>query len=590
MTALFSSPVPPRAGSDLIAPDCRGLNFHTIDTSLRTVWPLYLDGATWAHIAPHLERLGEIAGGRLIELAELAERHPPQLHARDRFGRDEEWIEFHPAYREMERIAFEQFGMHAMTHRPGVLGWPRRHPYLAKYAFQYLFAQAEFGLLCPISVTDTCAYLIGKYAGEALRQRYLPGMLTQEPGSLKGAQFMTEKSGGSDVGGVALRAVRDGGQWRLYGDKWFCSCADADVALLLARPEGAPAGTRGLGLFLMPRRLEDGRRNAYRIVRLKDKLGTRSMASGEIVFEGAIAHAVGDLSRGLRQMLDQVNLSRLSHGVRAAGMMRRCWNEALAVVRHRVAFDRTLIHYPLMRRQLMKLLVPTEEALSMVCFTAQALDAAEGGDAAAAQVLRIATPLLKFRACRDNVPVATGAMEVRGGNGFIEDWGNARLVRDAHTGLLWEGTSNINGLDIIQRAVRKERAHEALRAALHGRLEQARGLPPAFTGRISTAVDRAAAFAEQVAERNDESLARQAATALYHAAAAALMAWEAAQLGAQGQDARRLLLAAMVLEHRLSPQDPLAAAHRPWEQAATDLLLSEASVPLARAAEVVAGM
>jgi alkylation response protein AidB-like acyl-CoA dehydrogenase len=601
MTAIPSVPVQPRAGSDLIAPDCRGLNFYGIDASLRAVVPLYLDGAVWAHIQPHLARLGEIAGGRLTDLAELCDRHPPELHPRDRYGRDEEWVEFHPAYREMERIGFEQFGIHAMTHRPGVLDWPKPFPRLAKYAFQYVFAQAEFGLLCPISVTDTSAYLVAKYASAALQQRYLPGMLSQAPDSLKSAQFMTEKAGGSDVGGVSLRAVQEGDHWRLYGDKWFCSCADADVALLLARPEGAPAGTRGLGLFLMPKTLDDGSRNAYRIVRLKDKLGTRSMASGEIVFNGAIAYTVGDIGRGLKQMLDQVNLSRLSHGVRAAGMMRRCWNESLAVVRHRVAFDRTLIQHPLMRRQLMKLLVPTEEALSMVCFTAETMEAAEAGDAAAAQLLRILTPLLKFRACRDNVQVATGAMEVRGGNGFIEDWGNAKLVRDAHTGLLWEGTSNINGLDVVQRAVRKERAHEALQTALHQRLAQAQsrspGVPESFVRRLAATVDRAVAFAGHVAERNDEPLARQASTALYHAASAVLMTWEAAQLGArppteglpqEGGDARRLLLAAMLLAHRLTPQDPLGVPDRPWEPTATDLLLHDAPVPLARAAALVA--
>ena len=589
MTSIPQASAAPRAGSDLLAPDCRGLNFFELDASLSTVLPLYLDGAVWAHIQPHLHRLGALAGGRLGELAEACDRHPPVLHARDRFGRDREWIEFHPAYREMERIGFGEFGIHAMSHRAGVLGWPRPYPRLAKYAFQYIFVQAEFGLMCPISVTDTSAHLITRYGDDALRERFLPGMLSQDPDCLKGAQFMTEKAGGSDVGSAALRAVREGGAWRLYGDKWFCSCADADVCLLLARPEGAPAGTRGLGLFAMPKHLEDGSRNAYRIVRLKDKLGTRSMASGEIVFEGALAYAVGDVTRGLKQMLDQVNLSRLSHGVRAAGMMRRCWNESMRVARGRVAFDRLVVQHPLMRRQLMKLLVPTEQALSLVCFAAQAMQASDGGDSAAALVARIATPLLKFRACRDNVRVATGAMEARGGNGFIEDWDNARLVRDAQTGLLWEGTSNINGLDVIQRAVGKEKAHEALQAALLARLAEAAALPPVLRGRLERALARAVGFAAAVADRGDEPLARQAASGLYHATSAALMAWEAERLGTGGGDARRLLLARMVLEHRLTPQDPLAAPERRWEEAATDLLLGDAPVPLARAAEVAAG-
>ena len=219
-------------------------------------------------------------------------------------------------------------------------------------------------------------------------------------------------------------------------------------------------------------------------MRLKDKLGTRSMASGEIRLEGAVAYPVGRLDQGLKQMMDQVNLSRLSHGVRAAAMMRRCVNEALTVARHRVAFGKPIIEHPLLRRQLMKLIVPAEQALSMAMAAAAVMGEADAGSAEAAEVLRILTPLVKFRACRDNVTVATGAMEVRGGNGYIEEWVNARLVRDAQIGLLWEGTSNINALDVIGRAVGKSQAHKALEALLRGRLKETAGLPAAFTGRL----------------------------------------------------------------------------------------------------------
>ena len=174
--------------------------------------------------------------------------------------------------------------------------------------------------------------------------------------------------------------MRDGDVWRLHGEKWFCSHADADVALLLARPEGAPRGTAGLALFAMPRHLEDGERNAYRIVRLKDKLGTRSMASGEILLDGARAWLVGDEQRGFRQMMEQVNLSRLSHGVRAAAMMRRCYNEARAAAAGRVAFGRRLDQMPMVRRQLVEILLPAEQALSLSLFAAAAMDARPAAD------------------------------------------------------------------------------------------------------------------------------------------------------------------------------------------------------------------
>jgi acyl-CoA dehydrogenase len=579
------------SGSDWIAPDCRGLNFFQIDRSLQGLLDLYMPEDLRAHMVPHFRRLGEIAGGRLDELARLADRHVPVLHPRDHFGRDEDWLEFHPAYREMERIGFEEFGIHCMSRKPGVLGWPEKVPAIAKYVFQYLFAQSEFGLLCPISATETSAVLIERYGDADVRARFLPGMESQDPRHiLKGAQFMTEKSGGSDVGRLELVARHERGEWRLYGEKWFCSCADGDVALLLARPEGAPAGSRGLGLFALPRRLDDGRRNAYRIVRLKDKLGTRSMASGEIVFEGAVAYALGDVgagpNRGLKQMMDQVNLSRLSHGVRAAGMMRRCLNESMTVAAGRIAFGGHLIEKPLLRRQLMKILVPTEQVLSVFLFTAEQLERGDAGDERAAMLARLLTPLLKFRSCRDNITVATGAMEVRGGNGFIEDWVNSRLVRDAHTGVLWEGTSNINALDVVTRAVAKVGAHKHLAEALLRVVESTPDIPGALREALSHATERTVALAEQVARIGNEAMARQVSSALYHLTSAVLMAAEGARLGRRGGDARRLVLARMVMDHRLRPRDPLAISD--GDDAAAAALLQDQPIAL-ETAQTLAG-
>jgi acyl-CoA dehydrogenase len=453
-------------------------------------------------------------------------------------------------------------------------------PAVAKYALQYLFVQAEFGLMCPISVTDTSIHLIRKFADRELQDYLLPKMLSGDVATMwKGTQFMTERAGGSDVGAIETIARFEDGQWRLYGDKWFCSHADADVALMLARPEGAASGTKGLALFALPRRLKNGRRNAYRIVRLKDKLGTRSMASGEILLEGAVAYLVGDIHAGLKQMMEQVNLSRLSHGVRAAAMMRRCLNEAMACARGRKAFGHTIIDYPLLRRQLLKITLPAEQALSVFLFAANAMDRANAGDKDAADILRILTPLLKFRACRDNIAVATAAMEVRGGNGYIEEWVNARLVRDAHIGVLWEGTSNINALDIITRAVGKSGAHRALGAALGKLLDGAGAIPKNFRDRLRATLDRALAFAERVAtEPALEANARRAASSLYHITSAVLMAWEASQANV---DARRALVSRLILEHRLSVQDPLAPAAFDWEGDAAELIFAEHGLSLA---------
>jgi len=555
-----------------VAPDSRGADFWALDPSLCHLLPLYLSEELFRHLEPTLRGLGALAGGRLDELASIADRNPPILHARDRFGRDRDWIEYHASYREMEALAFGELGLHAMVHRGGVLGWPEPLPAVAKYAYQYLFTQAEFGLMCPVSVTDTSIHLIRRFASDELKAHLLPRMTSQDLATMwKGTQFMTERAGGSDVGAIETRAVRDGDIWRLYGEKWFCSHADADVALLLARPEGATRGTAGLALFAMPRHLDDGARNDYRIVRLKDKLGTRSMASGEILLDGARAWLVGDEHRGFRQMMEQVNLSRLSHGVRAAAMMRRCFNEARAAAAGRIAFGRRLDQMPMVRGQLVEILLATEEALSLSLFAAAAMDAAS--DEAAA-TLRILTPLLKLRACRDNVRAATAAMEIRGGNGYIEEWVNARLVRDAHIGVLWEGTSNIVALDVVTRAVAKENAHHALQRSLHHMLDQADAAPAELRDAARTALDRAALVVTRAgAEGASETRARRVASALYHAAAAALFCWEGARLGGDA-GSRRFVLADLVLRRRLAPRDPLADEPDtvPLEEAAAALL------------------
>lgn len=579
MPTAINPDTPP--AHELVAPDCRGLNFYQIDTSFRDLLKIRLHDAEMGFLDQHLNRLGEIAGGRLDELAMTADKHPPILRSRDRFGRDEDWIEYHPAYREMEQIAYEEFGIHAMSRTEGVLGWPERHRPLSKYAFQYLFVQSEFGLMCPVSLTDSSCYLIEKYADAEIKQRFLPGMTSTRISSLlKGSQFMTERTGGSDVGTNRLQAIHDGTHWRLHGDKWFCSATDADVALVLARPADAGPGTSGLALFAVPRRLDDGTRNHYRIPRLKGKLGTRSMPSGEIIFEGAVAYLIGDAHRGLKQMLDQVNLSRLSHGVRAAAMMRRCWNEAWVVVHHRSAFGKKLIELPLQRRQLLKLLLPTEQALSCFTYAANVMHEADCGDPLAILKLRLLTPLLKLRACRDNIRVATGAMEIRGGNGYIEDFVNERLVRDAHLGVIWEGTSNINALDAIERAAGKDGCHLALTEALLTDLSSCRQICPNLRIRLHKSLQAACAFVDRTASDKElEMDCRQAATDFYNCMTAVLMAIEAEQLDQRGLDARRLLLSHQVLTHRVEKAGHLSNK----DNAIIEILLNPEPVSLAQA-------
>jgi len=544
-------------------PDRHGANFYDTDPELQSLLRLYLPEALFRHLEPHFRRMGGLAGGRLDELAMTADRNPPVLEHRSRSGEDRQRIIKHPAYEEMERIAYGEFGLQAMSHRDDMLGWQGRMPPIVKYALTYLFVQAEFGLCCPLSMTDSLTRTLRKFGTPELVEKYLPQLLSLDwDTQAQGAMFMTEQAAGSDISNTqTLARANADGSWSLVGDKWFCSNPDAEFAMVLARVEGDPAGMKGISLFLLPRVLDDGSANAFHIIRLKEKLGTRSMASGEIRMSGARAYLVGERGRGFVQMADMVNNSRLSNGVRSAGMMRRAVAEAEYVAHERMAFRQRLEDMPLMQRQLDKLRVPAEQARTMVFQTASALMRSDAGDRQAYALLRILTPMIKFRACRDARKVTGDAMEVRGGCGYIEEWSDPRLVRDAHLGSIWEGTSNIVALDVM-RAIQREGSLPVLREHLQGLLADT-GLKPAYHRALRDALERACAFARQVAERRDDALARQAASVLYHCTTAIAMAWESSRTSST----ERLRLSQLVLIHRILPRDPMepqAAVPAEW--------------------------
>jgi alkylation response protein AidB-like acyl-CoA dehydrogenase len=535
-------------------PDSFGQNLFEADPFGRAMLQAYLPRDLFEHLLPHFTELGQLAGGTLDALAREADQNPPVLSVRNRKGEDESSVRKHPSYVELERMAYSKYGLAAMSHRPGVLGWKETMPPVAKYALTYLFVQAEFGLCCPVSMTDSLARTLRRYGDPQLVEQVLPQVTSLDFDELRqGAMFMTEQAAGSDVSATATQAVEEpDGRWRLYGDKWFCSNPDAGFAMVLARSEDAQ-GLAGVSLFLLPRDLPDGSHNHYRVLRLKDKLGTRSMASGEIRLEGAYAWLVGERGRGFQQMADMVNNSRLSNGMRAAGLMRRALAEALYVARNRRAFGKRLIDMPLMQRQLAKMLVSAEQARSVMFQTAVALAQADKGDAQARTLARIMTPLIKFRACRDARKVTGDAMEVRGGCGYIEEWVEPRLMRDAHLGSIWEGTSNIVALDVM-RAIRKNQCLPALRALVERLLAEGEACPRALRDLQRDSLEKVWTLAVTAAAEDNSPLTRQAASALYNTLSLAAMRWEARQPGL----AARNQIADLVLLHKLAPSDPCA--------------------------------
>ncbi|MFM0649647.1 acyl-CoA dehydrogenase family protein [Paraburkholderia bryophila] len=582
MSDITAQPAP---GASHI-PDSRGINFFTSDPDFAGLLKLHLGEALYRELDSQLVELGQRASGELDIWALSADKNTPQLRHRTRRGEALQSIDKHPDYIALERVAYAELGLASLSHatREG----QKTPPPLVKYALTFLFVQAEFGLCCPVSMTDSLTRTLRKFGAPELVARFLPRLASRDFDSLfQGAMFMTEQAAGSDVARIATRATLEtdaqGAQtWHLHGDKWFCSNADADLAMVLARPDTAPAGINGLALFLLPKTLPDGSRNAYRIVRLKDKLGSRSMASGEIVLEGATAYLIGEVGRGFHQMADMINMSRLSNGVRAAGLMRRAVTEALHIARHREAFGRKLIDMPLMQRQLLKMMLPAEQARSMFMQIALLLDQADAGDHQAAKCVRILTPLIKFRACRDARRVTGDAMEVRGGTGYIEEWSDARLVRDAHLGSIWEGTSNIVALDIA-RAAKRDGALEPLRAYLLDRLGAA-GLPATSLALLRATLTRACDALASVAEAGRDEWVRQAGTALYHASTAVLMACEGVRLA---PDYRRLALSHLVVRHKLLPIDPLNPRSSADEPGVIDALVNGRSVTLEQALQVL---
>lgn len=560
-------------------PDRHGGNVFEQDPTLAALLGVYLSPELKAHLLPYFTRLGAEVGAELDDLALSADKNPPTLQYRNRQGGDEQKIRKHPDYIKLEKKAYAELGLASMSHAKGALGWPEVMPPMAKYALTFLFVQAEFGLCCPVSMTDSLTHTLKRYGADDVVNRYLPGLTTLDFDALtQGAMFITEQGAGSDVSQITTVATQVDGEWTLRGDKWFCSNPDAGLAMVLAHVEGAPTGMKGLGLFLLPRLRPDGSPNDYQILRLKDKLGTRSMASGEISLNGASAYLLGDIGRGFQQMADMINLSRLSNGVRAAGLMRRAVGEALYICQNRRAFGKALIEMPLQQKQLLKMMLPSEQARSMFLHTALSMHASHQGDASAAKRVRVMTPLIKFRACRDARTVTGDAMEVRGGCGFIEEWSDPRILRDAHLGSIWEGTSNIVALDVM-RAIKRNEALVYLGDYLVRLLDEVQ-LPDASDQALRHKLNEVLAFVTAVANANDEFDVRQAASALYHITTAVVMAWEA---GKMGTDWQRLAWAHLVLQHKLNSKQPLQANKQAAQAEALQALLAQQPLSLALA-------
>ncbi len=435
-------------------PLLQGHNIFSGDEALQEA--VAREGAGWA--VDTLSALGlQLGRPEVIELGNLANKFPPGLQTHDRFGRRRDEVEFHPAWHDLMTI-FMRAGLHASA-------WsdPRPGSHVARAAAFFLCGQIENGAQCPLTMTFAAVPVLRRHsvALPMLSETWLPRIFSRDydrrflPVNEKTSALigmgMTEKQGGSDVRTNTTRAVPEsesgpGRAYLLTGHKWFFSAPMCDAFLVLAQAPG------GLSCFFTPRFLPDGRRNPLCIQRLKDKLGNRSNASSEVEFAGTQGWLLGEEGRGVPTIVEMVNHTRLDCAVGTAGIMRLALSHALHHASHRRAFGRRLIGQPLMRNVLADLALESEAATALGLRVARTFDAAD--DPREADLRRVLTPAAKYWVCKRGPMFAAEAMEVLGGNGYVEESVLPRLYREMPVNSIWEGSGNVMCLDVLRAAAK----------------------------------------------------------------------------------------------------------------------------------------
>ncbi|WP_276272736.1 acyl-CoA dehydrogenase family protein [Haloarcula litorea] len=453
----------------------RGGNYWHLDPTLRRELRRVLADDEFAWAESRLADFGELAATTLADNADHVDSVGLTLDTYDRYGDVANRVNYPAEHRESERLTYES-GIVADAFRAP----PDRDEPLPLSHFLgmlSLLSYSDPGLACPVAMTAGAALVLEKFDDGTLAD-YYDGLTARDHDDLvEGAMFLTERQGGSDVGATETTAEYDDDAdcYRLTGEKWFCSNLDAEGTLALARRPDAPDGTEGLSLFLVPHTTRDGELNDQLYRRLKDKLGTVSVPTGEVEFRGAEASLVGEPEDGFKQMAEMLNLERLANAAAACGIIGRALLEATVHAADREAFGDTVDRYPLMRADLVDMTVDHEAATAFTFEAARLLSERERAQRAGEsaddeyRLMRLLVPIAKLRTGRMAVDTTSYAMEVLGGNGYVDDFVTNRLLRDAQVLPIWEGTENVLSLDVL-RALDREDAHEPLLAAIDDRL------------------------------------------------------------------------------------------------------------------------
>lgn len=427
------------------------------DHALRSLLTRTLPPDVAAEVTPTLAEMGHLAATDLFELSSALNQrgNEPELVPFSPWGERIDEVRTAPQWDAIGRVAAEK-GVVGTAYERANGEWSRMH----QFALAYLFAPSSGLYSCPLAMTDGAARTLQVHGSSDVVARAVPRLTSRDPDAAwTSGQWMTERTGGSDVGISETVAVKDGATWRLTGTKWFTSAVTSQMALALARPEGNATGGRGLAMFYLEVRDDGGRLNNIRVLRLKDKLGTRQMPTAELALDGAVAHLVGGPSDGTRNITPMLAVTRMWNAVSASAGMRRALALARDYARRRVAFGRPLIDQPLHQSTLAWLRVQHEASLQLTFRAVELLGREEAGVATDAErlTLRMLLPIAKLTTGKQAVAAASEALESFGGAGYIEDTNLPVLLRDAQVLPIWEGTTNVLSLDAL-RALQREDA------------------------------------------------------------------------------------------------------------------------------------
>jgi len=528
-------------------------NQYTDDRVLRSYLARTLEAGVLAEIEPELHAMGKLAGGELY-LLQLADRaNEPVLTQWDAWGNRIDNIEVSPLWRRAEHIATE-YGLVAAAYE-------RRHGQFSRvhqFALVYLFTPSADLYSCPLAMTDGAASALLASENSKLIERALPYLTARDPAEFwTSGQWMTEASGGSDVGLTETLAREEHGQWRLYGRKWFTSAISSQMALTLARPAGNPPGGKGLALFYLETRTARGRPNRIIVNRLKDKLGTRKVPTAELTLDGTAAELVCGTADGVKNIAPMLNVTRTWNSVTAVALMRRGLALARDYARKRVAFGAPLAEKPLHLDTLAGLQSEFEAAFHLTFLVVELLGRAEAGRASAEQeaLLRLLTPVAKLTTGKQVVAVMSEVIESFGGAGYVEDTGLPLLLRDAQVLPIWEGTTNVLSLDVVGVAGAGD-ALAALKREL-GFILQGLCEPDLIriSARVEQTLEQAETWLGQAAaagEAQFEAGAQRFALTLGRTAGLALLARHAQWSLDEEQDARALAAARRFATHGIN--------------------------------------